>query len=264
MLALDHLRILATVVVPGLVATLAGCGLIEAPDPEPAVLGPAIVPAPPNPMAGAPPAGSCHQLTPDEISKGIDSRRAVPCDGEHTTVTYLVELFPEDSATDKVNHARKTCAAGLAGAVGVPEAQLDGLMLTWSWLEPNARHRARGADWFRCDVHALPEATAATTSLPGKGLPVINDEAPVHLQRCANAQEKTGRTTFVSCDQTHGYRWSGSVPVEAKSYPDAEDWRARADAGCRPLVGNDAFVFTYPPASEWKQGVRRLSCYREA
>src|SRR5690606_10232924 len=137
-----------------------------------------------------------------------------------------------------------------------------GLLLTWVWFEPDGEQHRQGANWFRCDVKVLPGAGAASDSLPGNGLPVITGQVPDALRRCAVAGDDA--TTFVSCDQEHTHRWIGSAEVKGKSYPDRAGWRSRARAECRPLVGDDTFVFTYPSASDWKQGLRHLSCFRGA
>lgn len=256
-----HLRILARTAVAGLLLAATGCGLVDQPAPQPVVLGPEVVLAPPDPSAGAPEVGSCHRLDPDQVERAVDSRPPVPCNERHTTVTYLVDMLPEGTSAEKVAHVRRSCAQALPEAVGVAAPALDGLMLTWAWFEPTGAQRNLGATWFRCDVLALPQAAAARKALPGTGLPVVEQEAPEVLRRCARNVD--GRTTFVSCDEEHTHRWVGSVPVEDRTYPTPGAWRTLADEGCRPLVGTAAFVYTYPTRKDWKQGTRRLSCFRD-
>ncbi|KRF10900.1 septum formation family protein [Nocardioides sp. Soil796] len=268
-----HLRTSALALAAGLLLLAQACGTNTGTTELNAAMGePAQSPEPElDPMAGAPVVGSCYSMSRTQSVSTTNTRKPVSdCYEKHNTLTYHVGLFKAGTTSSDYAVVTKQCKKHLPEATGLSKGRLLGSVLDWIWFEPTTAQWSAGARWFRCDLVAesgdklklLPE-TSRTTDLFADGL-----EDP--YARCIRRGPDTNDdgeddAIYVTCDKPHGYRWAGwfEAPVgKSAKYPTDAQFEKFANANCGRIAGTDSWWVTWPLEAWWRDGERRLSCYK--
>ena len=213
-----------------------------------------------GPGAGRPATGTCHLLSAsgvaaDSLGEGTETA----CTERHTTITLgAVEVrgsFAWDNAWAVRRNANPACDRGsnvLLGG-GQPDHLSDAYLI--AVFIPTPEERERGARWISC--HLYKPGARGVQALPHRS------EA-LRLGRFPFADRDTGclttRLARTSCDQSHAWRVTGTVPTGRRFYGERT---ARRDAirKCPEVVTSRRFRYQAPTRYTSALGIVHAVCY---
>lgn len=233
----------------------------------------------PSPTAGAsptpavlPPApreGACRRLTYVEAVAPTTSQRDVPCDREHTAVTFAVgeldtvvggHLVTVDSERVR-DQVTRTCPDLFERHVGGTLEQRRLSVLRPVGFTPTVEQSDRGASWFRCDAVAVARGNALEPLGPGLSGVLGTEAGRARYGLCATAGPGTAGFRTVICSGEHSWRAVRTVTFDSESYPGTAAVR---DAGTQPCraAGRSAsgnalnfqWGYEWPTADRWRSG----------
>lgn len=257
---------------------LAGCGDSDDP-PEPVssttTARPTATAEPAKPVK-RPPVRACYRLAYDDAVAPTNDRAPVPCDREHTSVTFLVgeldtvvagRLLAVDSARVQEQVATD-CPRAFGRFVGgsVEDRRLS--MLRAVWFTPTVEESDEGADWFRCDVIAVA-ADERLAPLTGPMAGVLDTEAGRdRYAMCGTAEPGTDGFRRVICSAAHSWRALSTVPFPGSGYPGEARVRAAGEEPCEAAgraAADDALNFRWgyewPTEGQWDAGQTYGICW---
>lgn len=195
--------------------------------------GAALVPAnAADPLAGAPAAGTCYDLTIAQVDKPSASEDTVACTKQHTIwVTGSVALpdgVPADSSKQAyVNYATTTCQDLRRSSIGDDDLQYAESAYTITFFLPTQAQRADGARWVSCGVMLVKGGSnvrsARETPRP------LADPMPDAIELCQDSQFRT-----TPCTTDHKYRVTYATTLTGKST--YANWQKAAAKTCPSKV----------------------------
>jgi hypothetical protein len=217
----------------------------------------------------APREGACHRLSYEDAVAPTTSLRDVPCDQEHTSVTFAVgeldtvvsgHLVTVDSerVRDQVTEA---CPDLFEAHVGGTLEQQRLSVLHAVGFTPTVEQSDRGATWFRCDAVAV--ADGRTLEPMGTGLEGVlgTEEGRTRYGLCATAGPGSDDFRTVACADEHSWRAIRTVTFDSESYPGTATVRAAGTEPCRAAgraasgnALNFRWGYEWPTAERWRAG----------
>jgi len=223
----------------------------------------------PADLPPAPREGACHRLTYAEAVAPTASLRDVPCDQEHTAVTFAVgeldtavggHLVTVDSerVRDQVTRA---CPDLFERHVGGTPEQRRLSVLRPVGFTPTVEQSDRGATWFRCDAVAVAQETTLGPLGPGLAGVLDTEAGRTRYGLCATAGPGTEGFRTVICSAEHSWRAVRTVLFAGDSYPGTATVREAGTQPCRAAgraASGDALDFQWgyewPTAERWRAG----------
>jgi Septum formation len=267
----------ALAVLAGAVLTLAACSTANssAPeaDPTPVLRSPATSPTATIAPQPSPPPGphACYRLAYDDALAPTNHQRPVPCNGQHTAVTFFVGHFPAKLAVDgdPVHRLESTaCPRRFAGFVGgtIEDRRLS--LLRTVWFTPTVDDAALGAHWFQCVAIALQgDQELAPLAGPVHGA-LDRSAARDRYALCGTAEPGTAGFEQRMCALSHSWRALRTVPFSAGRYPGVDHVRSAGQTPCRDAgraVANDPlsyrWSYQWPTLQQWRAGQTWGTCW---
>ena len=223
----------------------------------------------PAELPPAPREGACHRLSYGEAVAPTTSLREVPCDQEHTSVTFAVgeldtvvsgHLVTVDSERVRDQVAAE-CPDLFARHVGGTEEQRRLSVLRPVGFTPTVEQSDRGATWFRCDAVAVAEGTALEPVGTGLGGVLDSEEGRTRYGLCATAGPGTEGFRTVMCTDDHSWRAIRTITFDSDTYPGTDVVREAGIQPCREAgraASGNALDFQWgyewPTAERWRAG----------
>lgn len=246
-------------------------GSAQTPTPTPSAE-PTSPPAPTPTPADLPPTpqeGACYRLSYADAVAPTTSRRAVPCDREHTSVTIAVgaldtvvggHLATVDSGRVR-DQVAVACPDRFAAHVGGTLEQRRLTQLRPVGFTPTVEQSDRGASWFRCDVVAVARGTELAPLGPGLEGTLDTEAGRDRYGLCANAGPGTASFRTVICSEAHAWRAVRTVTFSGERYPGTAVVRGAGAGPCRAagrVAAGGALDFEWgyewPTAERWREG----------
>jgi hypothetical protein len=215
---------------------------------------------PPTP----PHARTCYRLAYPDALAPTRTRKAAPCTGFHTGVTFFVGHYdaslPVDG-TDVHQLESRACPRRFAAFVGgTPDDRRLSLLRT-IWYTPTVKQAARGAHWFECVAIALRD-DEHLARIQGRVEGVLDRTAGRdHYALCGTAEPGTAGFEQSICARPHSWVALRTVTFESGHYPGVDHVRsagqqpcqdAGADASSDPL--NYRWSYQWPTLQQWRDG----------
>ena len=230
------------------VALLAGSLALAAPSG-------AGTPTDPDPMTGAPAAGTCYDIGIAEISQQSTDQATVDCSTEHTT--WVLGAVEAPSNLDVSSYspelgafAQKSCRPLVAEAIG---GQLARQLLSnyeSFFLAPTQSQIDAGAHWISCELTML-EGTGLLRTGTAKLQP-LTSPLKKSVARCLN-----GKLRPVPCSEKHAHK---AVYAKVIGSPYTEKRLRKAAATyCPKHVGRRYSAYGYRFVAAMKSGTFGLA-----
>lgn len=231
--------------------------VLQSPTPTPTET---IPPKPPKP----PHARTCYHLGYDEALAPTRTRKAGPCTGPHTAVTFFVGQYDKSLPVDgdQVHQLESTaCGRRFAAFVGGTPEDRRLSMLRTVWFTPTVEQAAKGAHWFECVAIALrDDEDLALIQGPVEGV-LDRSEGRDHYGLCGT--DEPGSQDFEQriCAASHNWVALRTVSFKPGPYPGVDAVRsagqqpcqdAGADASSDPL--NYRWSYQWPTLQQWRDG----------
>lgn len=210
-----------------------------------------------DPLLGAPVAGQCFDMDPDELTQPTYPEAPIDCTLPHTARTLAVAQLPDELAYDSPDldgFALETCFAAQREALGLKNMAKVSLTAYYiGYFVPSPEQQAAGARWLRCDLvlgqvkelHPLPDDLT------------VGKKPKKAVARCL-----TGRDFRVTvCADKHTYRATGAIKVSGKKFPSQKKWQKLGNTMCVRAVTTRQFRFGWPSEAAWDAGDKTLTCY---
>jgi Septum formation len=224
-------------------------------------------PKPPTP----PPTHACYRLGYDEVLAPTSDKRAVPCTGRHTAITFFVGSFDPKLAVDggRVHRIESTvCPRRFAAFVGGTTDTRRLSLLRTVWFAPTLEEAGRGAHWFRCMAIALrDDQHLAVLTGPLQG--VLNrPDGRAHYGLCGTAEPGTAGFGQRICAAPHSWKALRTVDFPPGPYPGEDKVRAAGQGPCRD-AGREAasnplsyqWSYQWPTQQQWHDGQTYGVCW---
>lgn len=212
-----------------------------------------------------PPAvGSCHDLSYREASKDADPDAAVPCTGQHTTVTSSVVVFPEApdwSDPEAVMAAAvPKCERGDIDFFDGKVKQFQLSTYSGFFFFPTTAQQEAGASWVRCDVGLY--GYRSLEALPRTGSPTLG-RLPLadHVARCRKG--KGDDYNVASCEHSHKFHATYATKQPGNRYPGLKKAIRWTVHHCADHLGRSFGFYEAPTKAQWKVGRRYSVCYKK-
>jgi hypothetical protein len=236
---------------------------------------PTARPTPADPPP-APRVGACYRLDYTEAVAPTSQQRAVPCDREHTAVTFEVgeldtvvdgHLVTVDS--DRVrDQVAAACPDGFARFVGGTLEQRRLSVLRPVGFTPTVEQSDEGATWYRCDVVAVASGTTLEPLGPGLDGVLATEEGRTRYGLCATAGPGQEGFRTVLCSGDHAWRAIRTVTFDGEDYPGAATVRDAGTRACRAAgraaagaALNFKWGYDQPTARQWREGRTYVICW---
>ena len=211
-----------------------------------------------DPMLGAPVAGQCFDMSPEELSQPTYPEAAIDCALPHTAQVVGVAVLPDDLTYEDrglEQFALESCYAAVRQAIGVKNMRaLNLTAYNLGYFAPAPELQAAGARWLRCDL--VLGHLAELHVLPAK-LDVGRFPYAKGVSRCL-----TGRDFHVTvCSEKHTYRATAAITIPGRKFPNEKTWQRLGDKRCLRGVTSRQFRFGWPSKASWKAGDHTLTCY---
>lgn len=278
---MSRLPVLLAAIAVTLVAVVVGWRTYQQqPGAEPAPAPPSASPEPtsspsttatptPADLPPSPREDACSRLSYSDAVAPTASPPTVPCDGEHTSVTFAVgeldtvvggHLVTVDSERVRDQVAR-TCPDLFGDHVGGTLEQRRLSVLRPVGFTPTVEQSDRGATWYRCDVVAVARGTTLAT-LDSRLAGVLGtDVGRARYGLCAPAGPGASRFRTVICSGAHSWRAVRTVTFGSDAYPGIDTVREAGTRPCRAAgraASGDALDFRWgyewPTAEQWREG----------
>ena len=202
---------------------------------------------------GAPPTGSCFDLTLRQTRAPSTSEAPVDCTRHHTLLVTAVALLPEEldwsSPRSEILAAVRTiCPPAQGSVIGRNQLQLYRSQYLWYFFAPTSAQQAMGARWFDC-LTGVAEDTKLT-SLP-LNLTPLSSRMPDDIARCVTAALHS-----TTCADTHA--WRSSWAFYARGRATAAAVKRAADRTCPAHVTSRRFLYSHWDVPGWSYIV---GCY---
>lgn len=270
----------AGLLAPLLLMLAVGCSSSTSPPDEPdaaAASTPRATVAPAPAAPAAPTTGSCHELTLREATDPVDTSRAVPCSGRHTSVTVKVgdldpvvdgHLLAIDSRSVQAQ-IEDACPDSPGSFLGSDETTKRLSRFEVVWFSPSLEQADAGANWFRCDIVAV-RSEGRLLLLPKRLKRVLDrDGALDRFGTCGTARAPTSRGfQRVICSEPHRSRAISVVDLPKEARYRAKDVGAEANSTCKGAAAKRAkgdlkytWTFEWPTRAQWAAGQRYGYCW---
>jgi hypothetical protein len=193
----------------------------------------------------------------------------VPCDREHTAVTFVVgeldtvvggHLVTVDSARVR-DQVAGACPGGFAEHVGGTLEQQRLSMLRPVGFTPTVEESDLGATWYRCDAVAVARGTTLAPLGPDVRGVLDTEEGRDRYGLCATAGPGEEGFRTVICSEDHAWRAVRTVPFSGDAYPGTATVREAGTGPCRE-AGREAadgaldfrWGYEWPTAERWRSG----------
>ncbi|WP_432479695.1 septum formation family protein [Nocardioides sp. GXQ0305] len=223
-------------------------------------------PAKPPPV---PRVGACYRLTYAQAVAPTTSLRDVPCDRQHTAVTFEVgeldtvvggHLVTVDSPRVR-DQVAAACPEAFGRFVGGTVEQQRLSLLRPVGFTPTVEQSDRGATWYRCDVVAVAGGNELSPLGPQLGGVLATEEGRTAYGLCATAGPGTDDFRTVICSAEHSWRAVRTVTFEGDAYPGTAAVREAGTQPCR-AAGRAAaggaldfrWGYEWPTAERWRAG----------
>lgn len=253
---------LARLLLPLLLLTLAACTSLGVAAEDPVVLEP-------------PHAGQCRVLTVEAIKLAGDDTPPVDCNTQHTAETFAVGTFPKWVASNGIDDAKfgahvfDSCETSFRAFLGGDESLVMRSTVTWTWFRPTEAAWGAGARWWRCDVVGGGEESTDLVALPLTSQGILLGRPEDQWMACADGA-RVASSPKVPCSETHTWRAVTTVVLGEgeDTYPGDDRVAARTRNYCSESVGawlnypvHFEYGFTVFHRAEWKAGNRRSVCW---
>jgi hypothetical protein len=243
-------------------------------DPTPVLSSPTASPTatvPPKPPPPPPGPRACYRLGYDDALAPTNDQRPVPCNGQHTAITFFVGHFDQDLAVDgdPVHRLESTvCPRRFASFVGgTLEARRLSLLRT-VWFTPTVDDAALGAHWFQCVAIALQgDQELAPLIGPVQGV-LDRSDARDHYALCGTAEPGTTGFEQRMCGLSHSWRALRTIAFAPGRYPGVAKVKAAGQSPCQDAgraVASDPlnyrWSYQWPTLPQWKAGQTWGTCW---
>jgi putative regulator of septum formation len=270
-----RLRALALPVVAAVMLTACSTADSSAPqaDPTPVLRSPSPTPTHTIPPKPPPPPGphTCYRIAYDDALAPTNQAKPVPCNGQHTAITFFVGHFPPELAVDgdPVHKIEATaCPHRFASFVGgtLEERRLS--LLRTVWFTPTVDDATLGSHWFQCVAIALQgDQELAPLAGPVQGA-LDRTESRDRYALCGTAEPGTAGFEQRMCALSHSWRALRTVPFPAGRYPGVDTVRGAGQTPCRDAgraVASDPlnyrWSYQWPTLQQWQSGQTWGTCW---
>ncbi|MCW2797547.1 septum formation family protein [Nocardioides sp.] len=192
-----------------------------------------------DPLAGAPVAGDCYNMTLDETNGNNEAGDPVPCGETHTTQVMAVKKLPSDltwdsDATKVTTAIHNGCGRAYDDTVGSNLKIRYRTQYGVAWFVPTDDEKAQGGRWYSC--HVVVRENDRLASLPEQ-LPKLRLPLPNSVARCVTGLKVY---EFTTCADNHNWRSSYTAYVFKK--PTDENISRAAKRICPRHVSSRAWL----------------------
>jgi hypothetical protein len=238
--------------------------VLRSPSPTPTET---IPPEPPKP----PHARTCYRLGYDEALAPTRTKKAAPCTGVHTAVTFFVGHYDKSLPVDgpAVHRLVSTaCPRRFASFVGGTPDDRRLSMMRAVWFTPTLSQADRGGHWFECVAIALrDDQHLALIQGPVEGV-LDRTAGRDHYALCGTAAPGSEGFEQRICAAPHSWVALRTVYFKPGPYPGVDKVRSAGQQPCKDAGANASpdplhyqWSYQWPTLKQWRDGRNYGVCW---